>query len=162
MRGIMVLCAPERIEMPMASTSSCTRGVDNLLRGLPQAGVDDFHPRIAQGARHNLGPPVVAVQAGFGNQNSNSFVHGHSIPGLSEHCSSNQARSPGAGQALRASQLAADKAPAVGTKNLHFAGLGIEHPNRLGPGSEILLHLLRQVLRQIVGETTSMASAGAP
>ena len=38
--------------------------------------------------------------------------------------------------------LVADKAPTVGAENLHTSGLGIEDPNRLGSGGEILFDLL--------------------
>ena len=41
--------------------------VNNLLRSLTQAGIDNFHSRIPQGARNDFGPPVVTIQAGLGN-----------------------------------------------------------------------------------------------
>src|SRR5258708_7797071 len=44
-----------------------SRGHD-LLRALAEAGVDDFHPRIAEGAGYHLGSPVMAVQAGLGDE----------------------------------------------------------------------------------------------
>ena len=43
-------------------------GGDDLLRALPQPGVDDLHARVAQRAGHHLGAPVVAVEAGLGDQ----------------------------------------------------------------------------------------------
>ena len=45
------------------------RGHD-LLRALAQAGVDDLHAGVAQRARHDLGPAVVAVEAGLGDQDA--------------------------------------------------------------------------------------------
>ena len=43
------------------------RGHD-LLGALPEAGVDDLHARVAQGAGDDLRPPVVAVEARLGHQ----------------------------------------------------------------------------------------------
>ena len=44
------------------------------LRGLTQAGVDDFHAGIAQRARDYLGAAIVTIEAGFGNQNTNLLL----------------------------------------------------------------------------------------
>ena len=43
-------------------------GGGDHLGGLAQAGVDHFHPGVAQGARDDLGAAIVAVQARLGNQ----------------------------------------------------------------------------------------------
>ncbi len=42
----------------------------DLLGSLPQAGIDDFHSRIAQSSSHNFGPAVVAIQAGLCHEDS--------------------------------------------------------------------------------------------
>jgi len=47
------------------------RGIDDHLRRLSQAGVDDLHAGVAQSARDHLGAAVMAVQAGFGNKDAN-------------------------------------------------------------------------------------------
>lgn len=45
------------------------RDGDDVLDALPDAGVDDLEPGIAQRTRDDLGPPtVVAVQTGLGHQ----------------------------------------------------------------------------------------------
>src|SRR5882757_5881632 len=43
------------------------RGGGDHLRGLPEAGVDDFHAGVAEGAGNDLGAAVVAVEAGLGD-----------------------------------------------------------------------------------------------
>src|SRR5208337_1828219 len=48
-------------------------------------------------------------------------------------------------------RLVSDKVPTVGAENLHFTGLGVEHPHYLGPGGEILLDLLRQFFGEVGG-----------
>lgn len=47
-------------------------GGDDHLGRLAQAGVDNFHARVAQGASHDASTAVVAVQAGFGHQNADA------------------------------------------------------------------------------------------
>src|SRR5271165_3788242 len=47
------------------------------LRGLAEAGVDDFHAGVAEGAGDDFGAAVVAVEAGLGNQYANFAVRGH-------------------------------------------------------------------------------------
>ena len=42
----------------------------HLLGGLPETGVDDFHPGVAQGTRDDLGAAIVAVEAGLGDEDS--------------------------------------------------------------------------------------------
>ena len=49
------------------------RGND-LLRGLPKAGVDHLHARITQGAGDDLGPAIVAVETRLGDDDSD-FAH---------------------------------------------------------------------------------------
>ncbi len=39
--------------------------LDDLLRGLVQAGVDDLHPGIAERASDDLGAAVMAVETGL-------------------------------------------------------------------------------------------------
>jgi hypothetical protein len=34
-----------------------------------QSGIDDFHAGVPQGMGHDLGPPVMAVQSGLGQEN---------------------------------------------------------------------------------------------
>src|SRR5262249_13324859 len=43
------------------------RGGHDLLRGLVQPGVDHLYPGVTKRPRHDLGPPVVPVQAGLGD-----------------------------------------------------------------------------------------------
>ena len=50
--------------------------LDDLLRGLVQAGVDDLEALVAQGAGDDLGPSVMAIQAGLGNDDSIGALHG--------------------------------------------------------------------------------------
>jgi len=45
-------------------------GADDGLRRLPQAGVDDVHPGVAQGAGHDLDAAVVAVEADLGEHDA--------------------------------------------------------------------------------------------
>ena len=61
-RGQMCMCAPDRIDSPIASASSWQRRRHDLLRGLPQPGVDHFHARVAQRAGDHLGATIVAVE----------------------------------------------------------------------------------------------------
>jgi hypothetical protein len=51
------------------------RGLDNLLRSLVKSGVDDFHPRVTQGACDDLGPPVVAVETGLSDDHTDFLRH---------------------------------------------------------------------------------------
>lgn len=44
------------------------RGGRDLLGSLADAGIDDLEACVAQGARDDLGPPVVSVKAGFGDK----------------------------------------------------------------------------------------------
>jgi hypothetical protein len=44
------------------------RGADDLLRGLPKAGVNDFHARVPEGRADDLDAPIMAVQSRFGGQ----------------------------------------------------------------------------------------------
>ena len=44
--------------------------------GLVQAGVDDLHAGVAQGAGDDFGATVVAVEAGFGDEDAD-FLIGH-------------------------------------------------------------------------------------
>ena len=49
--------------------------LDDHLGSLVQTGVDDLHARVPQGRRNHLGPPVMSVKTGFGDQHSNLFRH---------------------------------------------------------------------------------------
>ena len=69
-RGQMCMWAPERIERPMTSASSCSAADDDLLRGLAEARVDDLHPGVAKRAGDHLGASVVSVEARLGNHDS--------------------------------------------------------------------------------------------
>ena len=50
------------------------RGYD-LLGSLPQAGVDDFHPGIAERPGDDLRAPIVTVEPRFGDNDPNPAVH---------------------------------------------------------------------------------------
>src|SRR5687767_15185487 len=65
------------------SSDLLERRADDLLGRLPQAGVDHFHPRVTQRARDDLGATVVAVQTGFGDDDSD-FSHKRSEEHTSE------------------------------------------------------------------------------
>ena len=54
-------------------------GLDDLLRRLVQAGVDDLHAGVAQRARHDLGAAVVPVEARLGDDHPDAFVHDRSL-----------------------------------------------------------------------------------
>ena len=62
--------APERIESPTTSTSSCSRDLGDHLGRLVEARVDDLHTVIAQHARDGLRAAVVTVETGFADQHS--------------------------------------------------------------------------------------------
>ena len=68
------MCAPDRMLMPMTSTSSWIGGVDDLLRGAVETRVDDVHARVAQAPRHDLDAAIVAVEAHLGNEHSNGLI----------------------------------------------------------------------------------------
>ena len=51
-------------------------GRDDLLRALPQAGVDDLHARVAQRAGDHLGAAVVAVESRLGDAATRSASDG--------------------------------------------------------------------------------------
>src|SRR3954453_1213600 len=55
-------------------------GLDDLLRGLVEAGVDHLHAGVAQRAGDDLRPPVVPVEAGHADDRPNPFVHHGSQP----------------------------------------------------------------------------------
>ena len=50
------------------------RGLGDHLRRLADAGVDDLHAGVAQRARDDLGPAVVTVEAGLGDEDANLVV----------------------------------------------------------------------------------------
>ena len=51
-------------------------GLDHLVGGLVQPGVDDLEPGVAEGPGDHLGAAVVPVQAGFGDDHSIGALHG--------------------------------------------------------------------------------------
>src|ERR1041384_2028986 len=53
-------------------------GRGDHLRGLSQAGVDDLHAGIAEGASDDFSAAIMAVEAGFGDQDSN-LLSRHSL-----------------------------------------------------------------------------------
>src|SRR4051794_6514659 len=50
-------------------------GLDDLLRRLVQAGVDDLHAGVAQRTGHHLGAPVVPVETRLGDDHPDAVVH---------------------------------------------------------------------------------------
>ena len=52
-------------------------GADDGLGRLPQAGVDDVHAGVAQGAGHDLDAAVVAVEADLGEHDADGGSRGH-------------------------------------------------------------------------------------
>src|SRR6266540_1303976 len=54
------------------------RGFDDVLRRLPQAGVDDLHPGVPQRARDDLGAAVMPIQAGLRDEHADLLRHGAS------------------------------------------------------------------------------------
>ena len=52
-------------------------GSDDHLRRLAQAGVDDFHAGIAEGAGDHFGAAVVTVETGLGHQDADFLLSGH-------------------------------------------------------------------------------------
>ena len=70
----MWLWAPDRIDRPMTSASSCSAADDDLLGRLAQAGVDDFHAGVAQRARDDLGAAIVPVEPRLRDDDS-EFAH---------------------------------------------------------------------------------------
>jgi hypothetical protein len=52
-------------------------GVDDHLRSLSQAGVDDLHAGVAQATRNHFGSAVVAIEAGLGDQYADWSLERH-------------------------------------------------------------------------------------
>ena len=52
-------------------------GGDDHLGGLAEAGVDDFHAGVAEGAGDDFGAAVVAVEAGFGDEDADGWRGRH-------------------------------------------------------------------------------------
>ena len=75
-RGQMCMCAPDRIDRPMTSASSCSAARDDLLRRLAQARVDHLHAGVAQRPGDDLGAAVVAVEARLGDDDADFLIHG--------------------------------------------------------------------------------------
>ena len=58
------------------------RLLHDLLGRALEPGVDDLHPGVAQGLRHHLGPAIVAVQAGLGDQDAHQHDAGLARPSV--------------------------------------------------------------------------------
>jgi hypothetical protein len=54
------------------------RSGGDLFGGLMKAGVDDFHPGIAQGARDYLYPSIVSIKTRLGDQDPGTSSHDNS------------------------------------------------------------------------------------
>ena len=57
-------------------------GIDDHFRGLPEAGIDHFHARIAQGTGDHLGSAVMTIETWLGHQHADrgggwSIRHGY-------------------------------------------------------------------------------------
>ena len=52
-------------------------GGDDHLGGLAEAGVDDLHASVAEGAGDDFRAAVVAVEAGFGDEDADWWSLGH-------------------------------------------------------------------------------------
>jgi cob(I)alamin adenosyltransferase len=46
---------------------------------LPEASVDDFHPRITQGAGDDFRAAIVSIEAGLGDEHTNRNAHGYTV-----------------------------------------------------------------------------------
>ena len=75
MRGKIVMCAPGEETHPQNVDILLDRGVDNLLGGAVQAGVDDVHARVAEAAGDHFHPTIVTVESDFRQKYSNIFAH---------------------------------------------------------------------------------------
>ena len=73
-------------------------GLDDLLRRLVQAGVDDLHAGVPQGAGHDLGAAVVTVQARLGHHHPDGRAR------RSERCSRGSAGSGAVGHGAKRSE----------------------------------------------------------
>ena len=56
------------------------RRLDDHLRRLAQAGIDDLHAGIAQGTGGHLGPAIVAIQSRLGDEHARVFGHSFNLP----------------------------------------------------------------------------------
>ena len=65
--GQMVLCAPDKNGQADDVHVFLNGCGSNHFRSLSQAGVDDLHAGVAQGARNNFGAAIVTVEAGLGD-----------------------------------------------------------------------------------------------
>ena len=55
-------------------------GGDDHLGGLTEASVDNLHACVAEGAGDDLGAAVMAVEAGFGDEDADGGRVGHVLP----------------------------------------------------------------------------------
>ena len=75
-RGNSVLCAPDSSDSPTASASSCMV-VSAICSGVWwRPGVDHLEPVVAQRPGDRLRASIVAVEAGFGHDDSIGPFHG--------------------------------------------------------------------------------------
>ena len=86
------MCAPDRIERPTTSTSSCSAASAIISGRLAQPGVDDLEPLVAQAAGEDLRAAVVAVEAGLGDEDADRRVVAHAAPILTVDQSSGAGR----------------------------------------------------------------------
>ena len=82
-RGNSVMWAPESTDSPTASASSCRTASATISGRLEQPGVDHLEPGVAQGPGDHLDAPVVAVEAGLGDDDSIRAQHARDTTGMS-------------------------------------------------------------------------------
>jgi hypothetical protein len=75
MRGQMCMWAPDRIDKPITSASSCSAAVTICSGVCRKARVDHFHPGVAERPGDDFRAPVVTVEPWFGNDYANPTVH---------------------------------------------------------------------------------------
>ena len=76
------MCAPDRIDKPDRVGVLLDDGLDDLLRRLVQARVDDLHTGVAQRPGDDLRAAVVTVESGLGDDDADlpiclDFGHWH-------------------------------------------------------------------------------------
>src|SRR5262249_59290325 len=61
------------------------RGLDDLLRGLVQTGVDHLHPRVAERSCDDLRAAVMTVEPGLRDDNADLPAHGRQVYDGADH-----------------------------------------------------------------------------
>ena len=74
-RVVSATCAPDRMLKPDERDVLLQRDRHDVLDALADAGVDDLEPGVAQRAGDDLGAAVMAVEAGLGDEHSESASH---------------------------------------------------------------------------------------